>query len=79
MSTQAIFARVVALGRAIGLDGLSPHDCRHYAATLRARLFRDPFALQEWGGWSSIATPRRYVEEAKIANERVYVGENDGT
>ena len=77
MSTQAISVRVVELGEAISLVGLSPHDCRHYAATLRARLFRDPYALQEWGGWSSIATPRRYVEEAKIANERVYVGEED--
>lgn len=77
MTTQAIFARVTALGKTAGLEGLSPHDCRHYAATLRARLFRDPYALQEWGGWSSIATPRRYVEEAKVANDRVYVGEED--
>jgi hypothetical protein len=31
----------------------------------------DPLALQEAGGWASLAMPRRYVERAKIANERV--------
>jgi hypothetical protein len=25
--------------------------------------------LQEAGGWSSLAMPRRYVEESEIANE----------
>jgi hypothetical protein len=27
------------------------------------------FTPQEAGGWSSLAMPRRYVEEAQIANE----------
>ncbi len=31
----------------------------------------DLLALQEAGGWASLAQPRRYVERAKIANERV--------
>jgi hypothetical protein len=31
----------------------------------------DLLALQEAGGWASLAMPRRYVERAKIANERV--------
>jgi integrase len=71
MSERAINDRVGALGRAIGVDGLSPHDCRHYWATRAARQGTDPFALQEAGGWNSLAMPRRYVEAAAIANEGV--------
>lgn len=29
----------------------------------------DTFRLQETGGWNSLVMPRRYVEDAKIANE----------
>lgn len=71
MSTRAITKRVRQLGEAIGVEGLSAHDCRHYWATHAARSGTDPFALQEAGGWSSLAMPRRYVENAKIANEGV--------
>lgn len=71
LSVRAINARVGVLGRAIGVENLSPHDCRHYWATRAARQGTDPFALQEAGGWNSLAMPRRYVEAAKIANEGV--------
>ncbi len=71
MSERAINDRVRVLGEAIGVQGLSPHDCRHYWATRAARQKTDPFALQEAGGWNSLAMPRRYVEEAQIANENV--------
>jgi integrase len=71
MSERAINDRVGALGVAIGVQGLSPHDCRHYWATRAARQGTDPFALQDAGGWNSLAMPRRYVESAKIANEGV--------
>lgn len=52
------------------LKRISAHDLRHTWATQTARepgmtLLR----LQEAGGWSSLAMPRRYIEEAKIANE----------
>jgi len=73
MSERAIAKRVLALGRAAGLEGLSPHDCRHYWATYWAPrvhlLPRGLFSFQEAGGWNSLAMPRRYVEEAAIANE----------
>lgn len=68
MSERAINNRVRALGEAAGVEGLSPHDCRHYWATTWARKV-DPFRLKEAGGWSSIATVDRYVEASKIANE----------
>lgn len=71
MSERAINKRVGYLGEQIGVQGLSPHDCRHYWATRAARQGTDPFALQDAGGWNSLAMPRRYVESAKIANEGV--------
>ncbi len=71
MSGRAINDRVQTLGQAIGVQNLSPHDCRHYWATRAAQQGTDPFVLQEAGGWNSLAMPRRYVEQAKIANEGV--------
>jgi integrase len=53
------------------LKGLSAHDGRHSWATKAVRSGTDPFALQEAGGWNSLAMPRRYVEAARIANEGV--------
>lgn len=71
MSDRAITARVGFLGEKIGVIGLSAHDCRHFWATSAARHGTDPFVLQEAGGWSSLAMPRRYVEDNEIANEGV--------
>ncbi|HEX3053041.1 MAG TPA: tyrosine-type recombinase/integrase, partial [Aggregatilineaceae bacterium] len=71
MSERAITGRVKELGEKVGLVGLSAHDCRHYWATTAARNKTDPFALQEAGGWNSLAMPRRYVADARIANEGV--------
>ena len=72
MSIRAMQNRITYLGeRQLGLEGLSPHDCRHYWATDAARSGTDPFRLQEAGGWASLAMPRRYVEAAEIANKGV--------
>jgi integrase len=71
MSDRAITARVCFLGEKIGVVSLSAHDCRHFWATSAARHGTDPFVLQEAGGWSSLAMPRRYVEDNEIANEGV--------
>lgn len=68
MTAHAISQRVRALGEQIGVAGLSAHDCRHFWATFWANKV-DVMRLQEAGGWSSLAMPRRYVEDAKIANE----------
>jgi integrase len=69
MSISAIKQRVRALGAAVGIDGLSPHDCRHYWATTAAEKGVNPLRLQEAGGWASLDMPRRYVAAADIANE----------
>lgn len=62
MSERAITGRVGYLAERLGLDGLSAHDCRHFWATSAARNGTDPLALQEAGGWTSLAMPRRYAE-----------------
>lgn len=71
MSERAITERITVLGRALGLEGLSAHDCRHYWASRAATMGTDAFALRDAGGWNSLAMPSRYVEAATIANERV--------
>ncbi|MBI3960251.1 MAG: site-specific integrase [Chloroflexi bacterium] len=71
MSERAITERVKVLGEAVGVAGLSAHDCRHYWASRAASQGTDAFALRDAGGWSSLAMPSRYVESATIANERV--------
>jgi integrase len=71
MSERAITGRVEFLGQRLGVDNLSAHDCRHYWATSAARHGTDPFVLQEAGGWSSLAMPRRYVDENEVANKDV--------
>lgn len=71
LTPRAITQRVHHLGQQLGLAGLSAHDCRHTWATQAARAGTDLLALQEAGGWTSLAMPRRYVEAAKIANEGV--------
>lgn len=59
------------LGRAVGLDTLSPHDCRHYFATAALANGTQIKALQDAGGWNSPAMPLRYAESAEIANDGV--------
>lgn len=71
MAERAINKRVRVLGEAAEIPHLSPHDCRHSWATRAARQGTDPFALQDAGGWNSLAMPRRYVEASKVANEGV--------
>lgn len=71
MSERAITKRVAYLGAAVGVEGLSAHDCRHYWATRATRNGTPIDRLQDAGGWSSPAMPLRYVEAAKIANDGV--------
>lgn len=71
MSERAITERVRELGEAIGIEGLSAHDCRHSWATRAVDAGTDAFALRDAGGWNSLAMPSRYVESATVANERV--------
>jgi len=71
VSTSSLNERVTQLGIAIGLAGLSPHDCRHFYATDAIRNGTDIKSLQDAGGWNSPAMPLRYAESAKVANTGV--------
>jgi integrase len=71
MSIRAMCARVRDLGAEIGVQGLSPHDLRHYWATTAARSNTPIDKLQAAGGWNSPYMPLRYIEASEIANEGV--------
>ena len=76
VSERALTKRVNYLGKRVGVERLSAHDLRHSWATRAARHKTSAFALQDAGGWNSLAMPARYVEAAKIANEGVNLGED---
>lgn len=71
VTERNLSGRVRTLGQRIGIENLSAHDCRHSWATQAVAGGTDAFALRDAGGWSSLAMPSRYVEAAKIANEKV--------
>lgn len=71
VSERNLSERVRTLGRALGIENLSAHDCRHAWATRAVAAGTDAFALRDAGGWASLAMPGRYVNAAAVANERV--------
>jgi integrase len=71
MTERSITRRVGRLAERVGLEHLSAHDLRHSWATRAIRRGTDPFALQQAGGWTSMQTVRKYVDESAIANDRV--------
>lgn len=66
MTERAINKRVRFLAKRIGIDGLSPHDCRHYAATRLAHQ-KNIKELMNIFGWTSAATAARYIEASDVA------------
>jgi integrase len=68
--TRTINWRVGEMGKLAGIEELSPHDLRHYWATYSKG---DLGALQQAGGWNSLAMPLLYREESAIANEGLIV------
>jgi integrase len=75
LTVRAIHERVKQLGRAVGVDNLSPHDCRHYGAT---KAGHDPnvslAALMAWGDWQSPTSAARYIERGQTDNDGVSLG-----
>ncbi len=71
MSKSAINQRVRFLGRKIGVDQLSPHDCRHFWAWSAAEAGTDLESLKQAGGWASLDMPSRYIKRREVANEKV--------
>lgn len=71
MSKSAINQRVHALGEQIGVEALSPHDCRHFWASSASEAGTDLENLKQAGGWASLEMPSRYIKRRQIANEKV--------
>jgi integrase len=71
MGERSITIRVGELGSRLGIDNLSAHDLRHYWATRAIRKGSDPFAVLQAGGWTSMSTVQKYVDETAIANEGI--------
>ncbi len=71
MRQNAINDRVRELGEAIGIEGLSPHDCRHYWADAAASAGTSLERLRDAGGWNSFDMPDRYKRAAAVANKGV--------
>lgn len=75
MSTRAIAERVAQLGSALGIANLSPHDCRHNAATMAGS---DPnvslAGLMAFGGWSSANVAVKYLNKGDAENDGVNLG-----
>jgi integrase len=70
-SIRSINDRMNVLAAPLGLKKLSPHDGRHYWATVATRAGTDIKSLQDAGGWSSPAMPLRYAASNHIANQGV--------
>lgn len=68
MKTSSVNKQVGILGERIGIQDLSPHDCRHHLITEEAKKGTDATTLQQIGGWSSPAMALKYVIAAEIAN-----------
>jgi integrase len=66
---RAINKRAELLGHHAGIDGLSPHDGRHYTATFETRKGTPIDRLVDMFGWNNPALGFRYIEAAHIANE----------
>jgi site-specific recombinase XerC len=75
LTVRAINQRVNQLGQAMGLENLSPHDCRHHGAT---KAGNDPkvslASLMQWGGWDSPTSAARYIDHGGADNDGVSLG-----
>ena len=66
LNRSKITKRVAYLGRELGIDKLSAHDCRHYCATRMARLGYGVDELMAWFGWTNAQTAVRYVHSTAV-------------
>lgn len=58
--------RMAWLGKQMGIEKLSAHDCRHTCATNMTRMGYGVDALMAWFGWSSANTAVRYISATKV-------------
>jgi integrase len=78
MATRSIQDRVRHLGQGVGIEKLSPHDCRHFGATKAGHDPRVSLAgLMAFGGWSSAQSAVRYIDHGDAENDGVFLGRED--
>jgi integrase len=71
LAVTSIQERVRMIGRKAGIDTLSPHDCRHSAATRAAHNGATLQELMEFGGWTNAQTAIRYLKRQEISNKNI--------
>ncbi len=71
MNRFSIAKRIALLGETVGIDGLSPHDLRHYWATKLANDKTPIDKLMSAGSWNSPAMPLRDIEASKVASDGI--------
>jgi integrase len=75
LTVRAANERVKVLGMSAGVEGLSPHDCRHYGATKAGHDSNVSLAaLMAWGGWESPTSAARYIDRGQADNDGVSLG-----
>lgn len=77
ITTRGLADRVHYLGTVIGVDTLSPHDCRHYWATRAAEDGTPLERLKQAGGWKSVYMPISYINDSAVANEGMVPGDEE--
>jgi integrase len=63
MTTRALTKRIKVLAESVGVEGLSSHDCRHYAATRDGKRGKSVRYIMSKFGWTSAQTAMRYVHQ----------------
>ncbi len=75
MQRAGLAKRVRLIGEAVGIQGLSPHDLRHFW-TEDALANHTPIdRVQSGGNWTTAAMVLRYAKRTGIANEGVTITE----
>ena len=63
MTRRSLSVRVKRLGERVGVEGLTAHDCRHYAATRDGKRGKSVKYVMTKFGWTSAQTAMRYVHQ----------------
>ena len=71
LAVTSVQERVRHIGHLAGLEGLSPHDCRHSAADRAAKNGATLQELLEFGGWTNAQTAMRYLKRQDSSNKHI--------
>jgi integrase len=63
VTERSLSMRIKTLGENVGIEGLTAHDCRHYAATRDGKRGKSVKYIMSKFGWTSAQTAMRYVHQ----------------